>query len=69
VYSATDTDGDQHQRQQTMSANHAAFDPIFIQYIITVQEMIVILLHQIQTAYAPALMVMGLISRSEIFEK
>jgi hypothetical protein len=28
------TDGDQHQRQQTMRANHAVFDPIFIQYII-----------------------------------
>jgi hypothetical protein len=33
-YPATDTDGDQHQRQQTMRANHAVFDPIFIQYII-----------------------------------
>jgi hypothetical protein len=31
----TDTDGDQHQRQQTMGANLAVFDPIFIQYIIT----------------------------------
>jgi hypothetical protein len=28
--------GDQHQRQQTMRANHAAFDPIFIQYIIII---------------------------------
>jgi hypothetical protein len=27
-------DGDQHQRQQTMRANHAVYDPIFIQYII-----------------------------------
>jgi hypothetical protein len=34
LYSATDTEGDQHQRQQTMRANHAVFDPIFIQYII-----------------------------------
>jgi hypothetical protein len=24
-YSATETDGDQHQRQQTMRANHAVF--------------------------------------------
>jgi hypothetical protein len=28
------TDGDQHQRQQTTRANHAVYDPIFIQYII-----------------------------------
>jgi hypothetical protein len=34
LYPATDTDGDQHQRQQTVRANHAVFDPIFIQYII-----------------------------------
>jgi hypothetical protein len=37
IYPATDTDGDQHQRQQTMRANHAVFDPLFqvlIQYII-----------------------------------
>jgi hypothetical protein len=34
LYPATDTDGDQHQRQQTMRANHAVFDPIFIQYTI-----------------------------------
>jgi hypothetical protein len=34
-YPATDTDGDEHQRQQTTRANHAVFDPIFIQYIIT----------------------------------
>jgi hypothetical protein len=30
-----DTDGDQQQRQQTTRANHAVFDPIFIQYIIS----------------------------------
>jgi hypothetical protein len=33
-YPATNTDCDQHQRQQTMRANHAVKDPIFIQYII-----------------------------------
>jgi hypothetical protein len=31
------TDGDQHQRQQTMRVNHAVFDPIFMQYIINIE--------------------------------
>jgi hypothetical protein len=36
-YPTTDTDGDQHQLQQPTRANHAVFDPIFIQYIVISQ--------------------------------
>jgi hypothetical protein len=43
IFAILQADSDQHQRQQTMRANHALFDPIFIQYIIKLVQLVKIL--------------------------